>query len=209
MDDQFVIVSVKCMLSSVTLKCIVATEKNLLPFLIISIMELVASIQSDLQTITNKLIQQLQSFTPDVFTKKVNEQSWSAADVAEHLLIVNKNLSYVLKTEGAVPDRAPDKKLTIIKESLSDRATKLAAPENVKPTGTAQNQQELISGLLHCMQVLQHIVQEKNLYELCTQYPHPRLGRLTRLEWFYFIIYHTDRHCHQLETIQRGVATTA
>jgi hypothetical protein len=172
-------------------------------------MELVASIQSDLQTVTNKLIQQLQSFTPDVFTRKANEQSWSAADVAEHLLIVNKNLSYVLKTEGAVPDRAPDKKLAIIKESLSDRNLKLVAPENVKPTGTVQNQQELISSLQHCMQVLQHIVQEKDLHELCTQYPHPRLGRLTRLEWFYFIIYHTDRHCHQLEIIQRGMVTSA
>lgn len=165
-------------------------------------MELVSSIQTELQSVTNKLIPLLQSFSPDAFSKKVDEQTWSAAEVAEHLLIVNRNLSYVLKSEGEMPERAYDKKLSVIKEALSNRATKIVAPETVKPTGTVQDQQELINGLQHYMQVLHQIAEEKELQELCTQYPHPRLGRLTRLEWLYFIIYHTERHCQQLEIIK-------
>lgn len=168
-------------------------------------MELDDSIQADLQAVTESLIQLLQSFNLDTFIKRPAEQSWSAAEVAEHLLIVNKNLAFVLKSDGAIPNRVPDKKLAVIKDALSDRTMKIVAPENVKPTGKIQNQQELISGLQHYMQVLNQLVGEKDLYELCTQYPHPRLGRLTCLEWYYFIIYHTERHCKQLAEIHNEV----
>ncbi|ANE52364.1 DinB family protein [Flavisolibacter tropicus] len=172
-------------------------------------MDTIASIQKDLQAVTEKLIQLLQSFTPDAFTKRPAEQNWSAAEVAEHLLIVNKNLSYVLKLDGATPDRDPDKKLAVIKEALSDRTMKIVAPESVKPTGTVQNQQELVDGLQYCMQQISRVVGEKDLYELCEQYPHPRLGRLTRFEWLYFIIYHTERHCSQLADIYSEVEASA
>jgi hypothetical protein len=185
----------------------IVTANNILPFRIILIMELVVSIQADLQAVTERLLQLLQQCASNDFAKKPNTQGWSFAEVAEHLLIINKNLAYVLKADGAAPDRAPDKKLPVIKEALSDRSTKLVAPENVRPTGTVHNQQELISGLQHYTQVLKQVITEKELNELCTQYPHPRLGRLTRLEWIYFIIYHMERHCLQLEEMVAKAST--
>jgi uncharacterized damage-inducible protein DinB len=167
------------------------------------------SLQSNLTAVTEKLIKQLQLFTPENFTQKPQEQAWSAAEVAEHLFITNKNISKVLRAEGASPNRASDQKVANFKEALLNRATKLEAPETVKPTGTIQSQQELIAGLKEQSQLLNQIVEEKDLNELCTVYPHPRLGRLTRLEWLYFIIYHMERHCQQLEEIRALIATNA
>ena len=165
------------------------------------------TLQSALVTVTEKLVQQLQQFTPAAFVIKPNEQCWSAAEVAEHLLIVSKNVTRVLQADGAVPDRAPDAKLAVIQEALLDRATRREAPDNVRPTGSMQDQQELITGLQKQMQLLAQVVEEKEQNELCAIYPHPRLGRLTRLEWAYFIVYHTERHCKQMEDIRSQVLT--
>lgn len=161
-----------------------------------------ASLLADVQAVHEKLIQLLQQFTPEAFVRRPNSESWSAAEVAEHLLIINKNLNYVMQADGSViPDRAPDKKLSGLKEALANRANKFEAPENVRPTGTVHDQQELIACLQKQLQVLKQIIQEKELKEQCEVYAHPRVGRLTRLEWSYFIVYHTQRHCQQLEDI--------
>ena len=172
-------------------------------------MILTSSLQTDLQAVSEKLIRQLQRFTPDTFHKKPDPESWSAAEVGEHILIVNKNLGFVMQAGGIIPDRAPDKKLSAFKEVLLNRTIKIEAPENVKPVGAIQEQQEIIVGLQKQLQVLLQAIEEKELSELCEAYPHPRLGRLTRLEWSYFIIYHTERHSQQLEDIYKKLVANA
>jgi uncharacterized damage-inducible protein DinB len=159
------------------------------------------SLHLGLETVSEGLIQSLRQFSPESFIKKPGEHRWSAAEVAEHLLIIAKNINRVVQAESAVPDRASDKKVTVIKEALRDRGTKRIASEHVVPSGDRHDQQGLMNELQAQMQQLSATMKEKDLNGLCTVYPHPRLGKFTRLEWGYFIIYHTERHCHQLQDI--------
>lgn len=168
-----------------------------------------SSVPANLQMATDKLIQQLQRFTNDTFNRKPDPESWSAAEVGEHIWSVNKNLCYVMQADGKMPDRAPDEKLKAFKEVLLNRSVKIEAPENVRPAGAVKDIQEITAGLQKQLQIMLQVLETKNLNELCEVYTHPRLGQMTRLEWGYFIAFHMERHCQQLEEIHSKVATNA
>ena len=165
-----------------------------------------SALQAELIELTNNMIAQVKDFPAVSFTQVPASGGWSAAELAEHVFIVTRNINSVLQSEGSVPERAPDKKLPVIIAALADRSTKRVAPENVKPTGKLKGRAELADALQQQLQLLVKIAGEKELMELCTVYPHPSLGRLTRLEWIHFIIHHTQRHLLQLEEIKHEVA---
>lgn len=168
-------------------------------------MAVTSSLKTHLQAATETFIQQLQRFSAEVFNQKPDPESWSAAEVGEHVWSVNKNLCFVMQADGTTPDRAPDQKVPAFKEVLLDRTIKIEAPENVRPAGVLKEQQEVVAGLQKQLQLLLQVVEGKDLTELCEVYKHPRLGRMTRLEWTCFIACHMERHTQQLEEIYKKV----
>jgi hypothetical protein len=160
---------------------------------------------SDLHKNTDNLLQLLLGFEADKFLMKPGEKEWSAAEVAEHLLLIERNVSKALAGKALPTERPYDQKLTVLATFLSDLEGKINAPEVVKPVAVSHNRQEMIEELKKLRQGHADLVPGMDLSETCMDFKHPMLGTLTRYEWIYFDIYHADRHLHQLRRIASTV----
>ncbi|HKP31500.1 MAG TPA: DinB family protein [Chitinophagaceae bacterium] len=156
---------------------------------------------------TALLVTHLAKFNDTQFNQRPADDSWSAAEVTEHLLLIETRINNALG-RGVPTDRAPDKKIELMREALRDPARKFPAPEFVVPSTAYKVCRKMAELMIMQRGILKEILQTTNLTQT-TEFKHPVLGRLTRLEWIYFNIYHTERHCRQLARIAREVVTSA
>ena len=129
------------------------------------------------------------------------EGSWTAAQLVEHIL---RSLKGVLKTlHGPVREtkRDPAAKVPMIRQTFLNLSTKFVAPDFLMPSNLHANQEELVKSLEAKMKEISNAVHEVNLSETCLGHELPGAGAMTRLEWIYFVIYHSQRHTQQLENI--------
>jgi hypothetical protein len=148
---------------------------------------------------TDELINML-SFTKDeAFNNKITEDSWSIADVAEHLLILETSVNHALQKTHAT-ERPHDLKIEPMRQGLADEEKKFNAPDFVKPTSLHKDKIQLMEGLKKQREILKKIIQTKDLTETA-DFKHPVIGSMTRFEWIYFNIFHTHRHLKQIEKI--------
>lgn len=138
-----------------------------------------------------------------VKTNKVPfEGSWTAGQVGDHLL---KSYAIIetLNAEVKETRRAPDLKVKEIKTFLLDFELKMKSPEFIIPESTPINKDALLNSLEHRISQLIKSVNTLDLSKTCVSFILPELGEMTRTEWIYFVIYHTQRHIHQLKQIQK------
>ena len=90
-----------------------------------------------------------------------------------------------------------------IKGLFLDFTTKMISPQFILPPDEATEKEELISHLKTVSGKVTEAIQTLNLTEICLDFALPGMGEMTRAEWIFFIIYHTQRHIHQLENISR------
>src|SRR5438045_1482849 len=94
-----------------------------------------------------------------------------------------------------MPDTINDKK-----NILSD--IDLSTKELIRHFEIFEKQkQEIIAALKGQREILEQYVLEYDLGET-TEYLHPVIGEMTRIEWIYFIIYHSGKHARQLARIR-------
>lgn len=156
---------------------------------------------SALQTSTENLVQALQSFPEERFLNAPSPGKWSAAGIGEHLLVLEELINQVLVGPVKKVDRLPDEKVEKIKNTFLNYDEKLYAGGPIQPKGLLQNKAQIITKILECRQTLTGILQSHDLTEECIGFSHALFGKLTRLEWVYFNVYHTQRHLHQMEKL--------
>lgn len=148
---------------------------------------------------TDELINMLSSTKEEAFNIKIAEGSWSIADVAEHLLVLETAVNFALQKTHAT-ERSPDLKIEPMRQGLADAEKKFNAPDFVKPTSLHKDKLQLIEDLKKQREILKQIIQTKDLTET-TDFKHPVIGSMTGFEWVYFNIFHTQRHLKQVERI--------
>ena len=158
----------------------------------------------DVQATTDRLLTTLSGFSEERFNTRSSTGRWSAGDIAEHLYILDTRVNKILQQPALPAERPHDQKAGMIESSLLDRNQKYTVPDFIRPSTTEKDQQEIISKLQAERQELIHIVQSIDLTEMVST-NHIRLGSLTRLEWIYFSIYHTQRHIAQLEELKKEI----
>jgi hypothetical protein len=151
---------------------------------------------------TNELINVLTAFGEDQINKKVSSDSWSAAQVGDHLF---KSDSAILKTlYGPVKKtwRSPDENVEDINGTFLDFSTKMKSPELVIPEDMEHDKTALIVALKSTRELLAKAIVSLDLSPTCTD---PEMsgivGEWTRKEYINFVIVHTHRHIHQLKNI--------
>lgn len=155
---------------------------------------------SDLDISTRQLLQQLSFFSDKGFNRQPPDNGWSAAQIGEHLLMLDVIAATVMSGETIPTNRPPDEKVTIIKTAMED-VTKRIAPERVQPSTTGKDKLTLIKDIQQQRDSLKNIIGTTDITDACSSFKHPALGTLTKLEWLYFIIYHTQRHVEQLHQL--------
>jgi hypothetical protein len=161
------------------------------------------NILADLQKNTQELVKSLERFSNEQFNQKPSAEQWSAANVAEHLLLIDRRINAGL-VEGSPATRQADLKLAPIKERLGNREVKLTAPEFIKPTEGLKDKEVMIRQIKEEREKMSNTIRALDPSENLNM-KHHALGEMTRMEWVYFIIHHTERHLRQLEEIKTSV----
>lgn len=147
------------------------------------------------------LIASLDGFTENNFNVIPFEGSWSAAQVAEHLLKANSGTVLNLKGNTKETDREATEKVGAINNIFLDFSTKMQSPEVILPSTEPKEQEEMITMHIRTGDKIRKIITDEDLTTICTDFELPGLGSLSRYEWICFVIAHTKRHTHQLKNI--------
>ncbi len=151
----------------------------------------------------------LHAFEDDQFHIVPFEGSWTAAQVAEHLLKSDTGILKILYGKVAQTKRAPDEKVAAITQLFSDFNLKMKSSEAILPSPRPPEKEVLLSALDHKMNALSEAAATLNVSATCLDFDLPGFGRLTILEWLTFFMSHTQRHTHQLEQIYRMLHDTS
>ncbi len=138
-------------------------------------------------------------------------ERWSAANVVEHLAIVETRVSKLLadRIEEARPQLSPSTNTAPILPGIDykrmyDRSTRVKAPETAIPTGldaaTAWTAVDNAGSLMRAL-----LTKNDGLGLSSVTHLHPRFGPLSVYEWIAFLGAHEVRHAEQ---IREGNAQT-
>ena len=171
--------------------------------------ETISSVSTDdLKKFVSDTLQELRkklaSFTEQNLNRLPFQNSWTAAQVFDHLL---KSYSVVETLNGGVKvaDRNPLEKEKAIADVFLNFETKLKSPQFIVPDEKYFRKTELEERLDTKIMALTRAA-TLDLNMVCTDFGLPQMGHLTRAEWLYFVSYHTQRHLHQLQKIEAALS---
>jgi hypothetical protein len=160
-------------------------------------------LKEQLSTNTDALIQRINQFSDVEFNKKPDADSWSAGEVLEHLFRSEFGLPRLFTGEvQELTHRKPDAFVNKMKERFLESDKPLNASGVILPTEGVKSKSELIQKFKDNRAKIADLIEELPPEELCLKFEHPLLGFLTRMEWVYFSIIHTQRHLLQLDRIE-------
>ena len=162
-------------------------------------------ISIEFEGVKRELIQAISVFNEEEFNTIPFKGSWTAGQVAEH---VYKSVSAFTKgLYGKVKPttRQPDEKVEPIKKTFLDFDTKMSSPDFIIPSNGFHDKNAILSSLKSTMDKITEAIKTFDLSATCLSFIPPAIGELTRLESIYFVIYHTQRHIHQLKNISQKV----
>ena len=164
------------------------------------------TVNSDLFASLDKTIEELLIIISSVDEKDINtvpfENSWTAAQVVAHVTRSINGMGEALRMPGKTADRELDEKANGFKTMFLNFETKMKSPPFVLPEHDVYEKNELIDTLKNADKKFKESAHEANLSELLNL---PPIGELTKLELLHFVLYHTQRHIHQLKNILQKV----
>jgi hypothetical protein len=145
-----------------------------------------------------------ESVPPELRDRAPAPERWSAANVVEHLAIVETRIHGLLTERiqearsGLAVDTNTEPLLpTIDYKRMYDRSNRVKAPEAVIPTGldpvSAWSALEKAGSMLREM-----LVTNDGLALSSITHPHPRFGVLSVYQWVAFLGAHEVRHAEQI-----------
>ncbi|MES2005763.1 MAG: DinB family protein [Bacteroidota bacterium] len=147
---------------------------------------------------TEELLQLISKFTDTGFNRKPTEDKWSAAEVAEHLLIFDTRLNKILETTTEATERAIEEKVATIAARVSNRNNKIDAPPFLLPSPGSKSVADLVEKIRAERLLIVKAIEEKDLALYSKEFPHRLFGELTAYEWINLVDTHARRHMEQL-----------
>jgi hypothetical protein len=148
----------------------------------------------------------LHGLAPAQWNFRANAQTWTLAEIVEHLALVEGGLLRSIErllAQPATPERRAEVLVDYdaILRRVPDRTVRLEAPERVRPAGkfpdgpsalaTFASQREAALGLLGRNLALHHYFGS-----------HPTLGPLDAAQLLVFLVAHAERHLAQVAEVK-------
>lgn len=140
-------------------------------------------------------------FDEDSFNQKPAQSNWSPAMVAQHLILAGTDIDKVLLGSTKPTEGEPDGKVAQLKGIFLDFNSKFTSPPFIEPTDQHYSVDIQHQKLNEIGKSIINIVPDLDLTLTCTDFAFPGIGHLTRLELISFVIFHTQRHTHQLNNM--------
>jgi uncharacterized damage-inducible protein DinB len=157
----------------------------------------------DFRTTFSALENVINLFNDANFNEVPFENSWTAAEVVQHIILASQNFSSVLNGTTEETKRAVDKLIPELKRIFLNFETKMKSPDFIKPVAKSYDRNELLTRIRNISADILSTIEKVELSPTCLDFQLPSIGFLTRLEAIYFVIVHTQRHTHQLQEIKR------
>jgi hypothetical protein len=163
---------------------------------------------SELETTTKDLLDTLSLFTQEQFNTIPFEGSWTAGQVAEHLLKSKARIPRLLSGNSRpTTERPTDEKTGAIKAIVLDFSTRLKSPDFILPSNEIKEKQALLNALQSNGAEIRRVIGTIDLSRTFTDYPFPQLGEFTGWEWVCFVVCHSKRHIRQLKNIYTTITS--
>ncbi|MDQ6843630.1 MAG: DinB family protein [Bacteroidota bacterium] len=130
--------------------------------------------------------------------------SWTAAQVASHVTKSNKAIEQALHIEGKLSERNPGERVEELKKMFLNYSAKFQSPQFIIPTQDIYQKEILVADLKNSMEKLKETGEQSTLSEIISL---PAFGEITKFELLHFVLYHTQRHLHQLKNIFKVLKT--
>jgi hypothetical protein len=161
-----------------------------------------AQLTAAIDQATAQLLQLLSSFSEVDFYTIPLDDSWTAAQVYEHIIKSNESIAQALGAPGPLTQRQPDERVLEVKELFLSTTNRFQSPESVLPTSPHYEREVIIHALEKLREDIKHLSTTIDKQETVNV---PGFGELTKLELLHFIIYHTQRHLRQLKNILKTI----
>lgn len=157
---------------------------------------------NDLFTTLEEAVTELVGFISPLNEQQVNgvpyENSWTAGQLMRHVSKSIGGLAKAITIPSKPAERDPGEKIAGFKATFLDFSTKMKSPDMVAPEDGPYQKQEAIEELQSGFEQLKLNAGQANLNELVEGLP---MGPVTKLELLHFVLYHTQRHVHQMKKI--------
>lgn len=147
-------------------------------------------------------------FNESSFNEIPFEGSWTPGQVVEHILWSDAGFVEVLNAEVDDTVRPIDELKTQLKTIFLNFGTKMKSPDFILPELKEYDKDKHLIKINQIKEGILKAINELDLTKTCVSFALPGLGNLTRYEAIYFVIYHTERHTHQLNEIYRFLKTS-
>jgi hypothetical protein len=166
------------------------------------------SATSEILSATGDAIAQLTELMSAVDEDKVNtipyEGSWTAPQLLRHVTKSINGMTKAMQTEANPAERDPSERIGQLKDIFLDFSKKLTQPEFIVPEDRIYEKQSVIEGLNKAFTRFKESAVNADLDGHVEGLP---LGPITKLEIIHFVLYHTQRHLHQMKKICEALST--
>lgn len=142
-------------------------------------------------------------FDQGLLNKIPFDTSWTAGQVIAHTILSASGFVQVMNGETSTTARPIDQHIETIKATFLDFDNKMKSPDFILPPMQNYDREQQLTQLDKIKVEMQKAISSLDLSQTCLAFELPVFGFLTRLEAIYFVIFHTQRHTHQLKEIHR------
>jgi hypothetical protein len=128
----------------------------------------------------------------------VSEDSWTIAQVADHLIKSNRSIANALDIHSLKFRRHADLRKEELESQFLNFSVKFKSPGFILPDKNYYNKENLVKDLSDSFKSLYDKSNRNDLSEMIT---HKAFGDITKLELIYFVWYHSQRHLRQIKNI--------
>lgn len=151
---------------------------------------------------TADAISKLSSLMSAVDEDKINtvpyEGSWTAPQLLRHVTKSINGMTKAMQMDAKPSNRNPSERVDQLKNIFLDFSKKLKQPDFIIPEERIYEKQSSIMELNESFSRFKESAVSANADDLVEGLP---LGPITKLEIIHFVLYHTQRHLHQMEKI--------
>lgn len=165
---------------------------------------LAKDIAGKLKLINRELFQLIDLFSDEQFQQSPFDNGWSAAQVIDHVIKVDHRIINGVHGKVSETSRNISQHIAVTRDEFLNFNIKIDAPPSALPSNETVSKKELIENIKATRERLMAAATTLDLTMTCHEAP-PRFADFTRLELLHFIVYHTQRHIHQLKNIYRHI----
>lgn len=150
------------------------------------------------------LLSVVQQVEEDGFLFKKDENTWSMAEIIEHLIIIDTGLLQSIKKKGeTIRNTTPE---TISNEFIlkmtPQRQQRVPAPEHFVPQGRLKTKAQAIQAFQQSRSVIESFVETTDLPLEKIAFKHFLLGLINGEGWIIFMAGHCNRHIEQMKEVK-------